>query len=368
MAPRKDSAFYTWSFTGTPVRIHLYLEAVEGLQRELAKVASSAVSGRMEVAGLLLGKGDVRHSQIVEVRDFVPVLCEERPDSAQTLTGADQRTFDERLAEQEAGSGSRLAVVGYYRAHGSEALCLNDDDFALIHARFRDPSHVFLMIRPAADGTASAGFFFWDGGQINVDFTFLEFPFDAKSLAASSAKSSRRPLLVEPGQKPEVPFAAPPAPPEPARPPAVPPIAAKPARLSRLGLLWFAPAAVLLGAFGGWGYLNWQRLSAPQPAASPGTPSLSLKVEHQGNDLKITWDRASQFIAMAKAGLLQVRDGESQQQDLYLDPGQLRTGSVLYTPVSSKVQFRLEVLGADDKSLSESVLALTAPRADAPER
>jgi hypothetical protein len=310
MAPRENSAFYTWSFPGTPVRIHLYLEAVEGLQRELAKVASSAVSSRTEVAGLLLGS--VRHSQIVEVRDFVPVLCEQRPDSSQALTGADQSMFDECLAEQESGTGSRLAVVGYYRAHGSEALCLNDDDFALIHARFRDPSHVFLIIRPAEDGMASAGFFFWDGGQINVDFTFLEFPFDAKALVASSAESSGQQLLVEPGQTL---FAAPPVPPEPARPPAVPPIAAKPAMCSRPLLLWLATATVLLGACGGWGYWYWQWLSAPKRAASPAPPSLSLQVERQGNDLKITWDRASQFLATAKAGLLQVRDGERQQQN-----------------------------------------------------
>ncbi len=36
----KDSAFYTWSFPGAPVRIHLYLDVVARLQKELAKAAS----------------------------------------------------------------------------------------------------------------------------------------------------------------------------------------------------------------------------------------------------------------------------------------------------------------------------------------
>ena len=52
-------------------------------------------------------------------------------------------------------------------------------------ARAADPDldqKLFLMIRPVADGMASAGFFFWDGGQINVDFTFENFKRTAAQL------------------------------------------------------------------------------------------------------------------------------------------------------------------------------------------
>ena len=72
----KDSAFYTWSFPGAPVRIHLYLDVVVRLQKELAKAVPSANRNRVEVAGLLLGKGDLRRSQVVEIRQFIPVIGE----------------------------------------------------------------------------------------------------------------------------------------------------------------------------------------------------------------------------------------------------------------------------------------------------
>jgi hypothetical protein len=354
----KDSAFYTWSFPGAPVRIHLYLDVVARLQKELAKAAPFPIRGRVEVAGLLLGRGDLRRSQVVEIRQFIPVLAECRPESTVALSEEDRRKFQEQLAAGE--SDSRYHVVGYYRTQGSEGLCLEEDDLALIHSHFRDPASVFLMIRPGADGAANAGFFFWDGGHLNADFTFLEFPFDSKLLTDVASQSPKRPVLVEPVQKAAV-EAAP-----------APQVMFAPAPHARrtTAPLWIAAAVgVLIAGLAVLGYWNWQESSASaEQAATPGPAALSLHVERQGSELRVTWDRTSQFVATAKSGLLAVREGDRPQQDLYLDADQLRTGSVVYTPVAPNVQFRLEVYGADGKTLTESVLALTAPRAEPPKR
>ncbi len=370
---RKDPAFYTWSFPGAPVRIHLYLDAVEDLQRQLNELSASESRGRLEFAGLLLGRGDLRHSPVVEVRGFIPVISETRADSAQTLTDADRIQFGKALAEAESSSDSRLSPVGYFRTRGSEGVCLNEDDLALIHSHFRDPASVFLMIRPGGDTPASAGFFFSDSGQINADFTFLEFPFDPKTLSGQAAKLSRRPQLVEPGQRAETPASDVPSETPLTLHPATAPAARTtrpPARSARSAFtagLWFVAAAAvvaaLMVALVGLGYWNFRLSSAP-PTAAEAPAGLSLQVERQGNELKVTWEHTSDFIANARSGVLQVRDGDSRQQDLFLDAGQLRTGSVVYTPAGTSVQFRLEVLGAD-KTMSESVLALTAPHTDA---
>jgi hypothetical protein len=353
----KDSAFYTWSFPGAPVRIHLYLDVVAHLQQELAKTVPIPIRGRVEVAGLLLGKGDLRRSQIVEIRHVGPVLGECRPESPLTLSEEDRGKFREQLAAAE--SDSRYRVVGYYRTHGSEGLSLQDDDLALIHSHFRDPASVFLIIRPSADGAANAGFFFWDGDHLNADFTFLEFPFDAK-LLTEAPQSPKRPMLVEPAQKPPV-EAAP-------VPHTVVRVPVSPARRSDAPLWIAAAVGILIAILAVMGYWNWHESSTPEPPAAPASTALSLHVERQGSDLRVTWERTSQFVSTAKSGLLAVREGDHPQQDLYLDADQLRTGSVVYTPVAPNVQFRLEVYGADGKTLTESVLALTAPRAEAPKR
>src|SRR5579862_2762312 len=355
----KDSAFYTWSFPGAPVRIHLYLDVVARLQKELAKALPFPIGGRVEVAGLLLGKGDLRRSQIVEIRQIVPILSECRPEAAQSFSDADRTKFQEQLAAAE--SDSRYRVGGYYRTHGSEGLCLKEDDLALIHAHFRDPASAFLMIRPGADAAANAGFFFWDGEHLNADFTFLEFPFDAKLLADLAAQSPKRPVLVEPALKPAAETA-----------PAAPTVYAPaiPAERSSAPLWIAAVVGLLLAGLAVLGYWNWHESSATADpiAAAPASAGLALHVERQGSDLRVTWDRKSQFVSTAKSGLLAVKEGDHPQQDLYLDADQLRTGSVVYTPVAPNVQFRLEVYGADGKTITESVLALTAPRAEPPKR
>ena len=105
-------------------------------------------------------------------------------------------------------------------------------------------------------------------------------------------------------------------------------------------------------------FLKW--FAAPPRAVDLDAPALSLQVERQGNDLRVGWRRTAPAINSAKSAILLIHDGESQNQELALDPDQLRTGSVVYTPASSSIQFRLEVTGLDGKVVSETVLALTA--------
>jgi sporulation related protein len=90
-------------------------------------------------------------------------------------------------------------------------------------------------------------------------------------------------------------------------------------------------------------------------------------VQRRGHDLLMTWNRHAPTISHAKAGLVHIRDGNGAQQELRLDADELRTGSVLYTPVSNNVQFRMEVLGAASRqTVNEAVVALTGLRGTPP--
>jgi hypothetical protein len=125
-----------------------------------------------------------------------------------------------------------------------------------------------------------------------------------------------------------------------------------------------ALAMMALGAVGYGIYMKWS--GALSPAAQPvsDAPPLALEIERQGSDLRVSWNRHSFAVARASDGVLEIRDGDQQVQQLRLDVDQLRHGSIFYSPANPTVQFRLEVTDPDNVKTSETVLALTATRRD----
>ena len=358
--------FYTWTFPGAPVRIHLHLNAVERLSREVRRAFESIPSHSVEIGGLLLGTADFYASPIIEVKDFEPFLCEYRPDHKYILSDSDRRKLEKALAARRSKLDDGLTVVGYYRSQIGGNLSLSEHDLSIAQAYFYDPASVFMLIKPSSDGTSSAGFFFWDNGHIDSEFTFLEFPFDARLLTGARVKpsplSSSRP---EEADAPDDQLA--PADPDPYAQPVIlqePQAAEEKRHSSTLRWLWyplFAALMIAVGALGYPAYLQWlaARTPAPAPLVSD-VPALTLQVERRGNDLRVSWNRNAPAVHRAREAVLSIRDGDAQLQDLRLELDQLHNGSVLYTPANSTVQFRLEVTGDDGKKLSETVLALTA--------
>jgi hypothetical protein len=184
IAPNQVSSFYTWTFPGAPVRIHLHFGVVETLGRKVRLAFESGASHGAEIGGLLLGKGDP-YGRLVEIRDFEPLVCEGRSDGRFVLSGFERRQLETKLAARRSMNDGELSVVGYYRSHIGQGLSLNEQDLSLAQACFYEPGNVFLLIKPSSDGTVSAGFFFRDNGQIHSGSTFLEFPFDADQLATT---------------------------------------------------------------------------------------------------------------------------------------------------------------------------------------
>src|ERR1700686_5259751 len=105
--------FYTWTFPGAPVRIHLHLNVVERLGREVRRAFESVPSHSVEIGGLLLGTADFAASPIIEIKDFEPFLCEYRSDHKFILSDSDRRKLEKLLAVRRSEAQDPLTVVGY---------------------------------------------------------------------------------------------------------------------------------------------------------------------------------------------------------------------------------------------------------------
>jgi TonB family protein len=169
-----------------------------------------------------------------------------------------------------------------------------------------------------------------------------------------------------------------PEPPKAVEPPPAP-VAAKPVEPKRMAaaavaveepepvksgsskLLWIALGALAsvvlcVGFILSSGMLN-RGPKTPAGAVQDNSP-LALRVDRNGADIVLTWNRDSEAIRKASRAVLEISDG-AQHENVAMDLPQLRNGSIVYTPVTGDVVFRMEVAGADQsKTLSESVRVL----------
>jgi protein TonB len=100
---------------------------------------------------------------------------------------------------------------------------------------------------------------------------------------------------------------------------------------------------------------------APQTATSSSpqdSSALALRVQHNGGELLLTWNRDSDVVRNATGAVLSISDGD-RQENAQVDLGTLHTGSIVYAPASADVTFKMEVTGRDNaKTASESVRIL----------
>lgn len=345
---------YTWTFPGAPIRIILSLDVVRRLRKEMEEaVRTPQATG---AGGILLGKAAGRTKR-VEILDFRPVDLG-AGDSEGSLGAADLEKL-KSLVEEAGHLRSGLSVVGCYRIRQGGNLQLTGQDLSVMQGGFADPSNVCLLIRQTEKGSADAGFFFWEAGQMNGEFSYMDFPFDEALLAEMpQAFPDAQPLMgrtaVESASTPTA--AAPSRIPEPEKSNGVD---------QNIGLhkmLWMVVLCAALIVIGAAAY----RLSRSQAAlpriAQAVDEGVGLQVERHGSDLRVKWSRTAYMVENARVGILTIKDGQSEQT-LYLDLPQLRTGSVLYTPATDKIHFRLEIFTSDGKSGSEAVLAVMGRQA-----
>jgi hypothetical protein len=113
-------------------------------------------------------------------------------------------------------------------------------------------------------------------------------------------------------------------------------------------LIFDGPASLKHGIF------SYQATAAQTQAGSARYPALTLRVERQGDDLRVDWDRSAPVLRAATGGMLSIREGNAEKQVL-LDINLLRTGAVMYRPVHGDIVLRLVIFGPSGTNIGESV-------------
>lgn len=106
----------------------------------------------------------------------------------------------------------------------------------------------------------------------------------------------------------------------------------------------------------GYAYAQQVRTPPPYSLEAPRDPyALSLLVVEYGENLCLTWDRYAPAIRRAQRAVLWIKDGDNSRS-IPLESHMLRNPDfgVTYHRVSGDVTFRLEVVLADERVLSES--------------
>ena len=70
-----------------------------------------------------------------------------------------------------------LTYIGYFRSHIREGLFLSEEDGEFAEGRLRHPDAIFLVVKPYDSGICMAGFFCWQNGVLEKEFSHLEAPF-----------------------------------------------------------------------------------------------------------------------------------------------------------------------------------------------
>ena len=410
---------YTWAVPQKPVSVRIPFALIDRLEHEAMESFRSLHSRGSEIGGFLLAYVSPGDPAAVSIEDYELVACDYSRGPLYRLSDADRALFEREIEQRRAAGG--LVVAGFFRSHTRKGLALDADDLALFKTSFSDPRNVALLIRPFATKASVAGLFIWEDGAVRGDASYLEFPFRSSELTPSKPVEEANP---------PVPEAAQPAPPEaavgkpPARaqivpiasrremaPPVPPPfvevpaaeiaepaaVAATPApennaldalpsafrtdveapaagflafrwsaKMARMAVLAAAQLVVIVLLFVYPGFLVHRASRSPASPQQDSSP-LALRVEHSGGELMLTWNRESTAIKSATRAVLAISDG-AQHENVDMDLAQLRNGSIVYSPSSSDIVFRMEVMGSDQtKTTSESVRVLRTRPSPMPE-
>jgi hypothetical protein len=103
------------------------------------------------------------------------------------------------------------------------------------------------------------------------------------------------------------------------------------------------------------GTASYEATAAQADAGSARYPALTLRVERQGDDLRVDWDRSAPVLRAATGGMLTIREGNAAEKQVLLDINLLRTGAVMYRPVHGDIVLRLVIFGPNGSNIGESV-------------
>jgi hypothetical protein len=109
-------------------------------------------------------------------------------------------------------------------------------------------------------------------------------------------------------------------------------------------------------SLGGWIILPQKLVWITGMGKKTAIPLMALKVERQGIDLAVTWDHNSPLVRHGETGRLTIDDGGARE--FPLDKKHIRSGSVVYSPVTDHISVQLDLQTSDQRITSESVMVI----------
>lgn len=365
MARNPACAFYRWETEGEPVAVHFHLNVVEVLEREIAR------AGDIEIAGLLLGRFNQssKPTFIIEDCDPTPFMTH-RELSDPTFA---KLVLEAMAARWHSMSEKRLSVLGFYRASatGSSKSSPRDASWSLIGA---DSERIHLLIEPRPRRVPEATLSLVDNGTLTWSWHPIPFSrpelcgvgttpttdvFEEESFPASVQHAEGFASVTTENVEDSGTFTSDQNN-SPSDPYAEKSISRGTINLPRkvfmgFGLLFvFAALALGIGMRSSRG--SQQSRTVAELPQKPHIPSpLGLKVQPEGKEWLVNWDRNAPALSRAKRARLSITDGIFHKtMDLNLT--NLHSGNVTYTPVSDDVVLRMEILNEDSAAeVSESV-------------
>jgi proteasome lid subunit RPN8/RPN11 len=406
-----EEEYFTCESGEDSVVVHMHLDAVDGIARDVVEGLTSSRRG-IEAGGLLLGHAEPGDRPRVWIDRYQRLACEHRLGPRFSLDAKDIEELEKAAAAIH--QSSELNIVGFYRSHPHPGFQLEEADHELIARYFSDPGDLILLIRPESAASISAQFFARNAaGEVRPSGG--EFPFHGRVVGALDGS-----LAEEPAPQPDadaVPCVpeGPPATPDRANlregfrrlvPDFVPveeqgrpsrafmnestlPAPQRPDRSTPLAHTdelersstgsffrrwWPLGGAIVLvgGAF--WLLLPnvGRREATPVTAVASSETGvavrpLGLYVDTSGAAWRISWNRDATALNGARAVALFVRDGDDQNR-VDLSPQDLASGSYQYKPGGQDITFRLEVTDNSGHLTAESFRLMNSATAVAVER
>ncbi len=225
--------YYRWEVPDKPLTVYLNLDLIDRLEPEVIRQFKSVSSPGSEIGGVLLGRVVSGSRRAVCVEAAESVECGYSRGPLYLLSTADEERMEEAVTRVRPETRQ---VVGFFRSNTRNKLVFSEEDLRLARTCFSDPDQVFLLVRPFAMKSSSAGLFVLDQGRIR----YRTFPFHRAELVkifadclAEPPEATPAPAAPEPEQAPaepveSAPMPAPPAEPEPV---AATPVAETPRQL-----------------------------------------------------------------------------------------------------------------------------------------
>ena len=326
--------------------------------------------GGAEVGGLLLG----RRSQtgLILAEEALPIALEYRYGPCFRMSPEEITALERRVAELQR-QPSRL-LVGFYRSRTRAESQTRASDMEILsaleqaHPTFATDFHYFAVMTPVGRTSmmTSVSLREEDGWGEWQHFTL---PSHAPSLeeetrAGNPAAARSLPPTVARTEE-ETPFGQ-----------FDPSLERFHTNLvntqrRRIPLAWYgiATAVLLAGAVGA--YLRPSpkpdKLLAADIALATSPNRAEFAATRDGLDWKLSWSRDSMAALRPNGAVLSIRDGEKEKQ-IGLTPGDLASGTILYSPQSSDLLFSLNLILPGGRVLEEHVRVIGDGTGDSAKR